>query len=367
MAWTYISSMDEYDKEVQKDRATPGRWTFNRYMYFKPDQYENWSKKMSYSGVPYSAELINHPSIPSANTYLTGPLSAFYVSDIISVNNLSEEEHGDACSYGVVTIEYENKPGNSSNSGGEGTSTQKGTKPWERPVDDFSIVSQESQIPFIKGKEGTGNTIVPVATTAGQVLYDFTTSLYCQRLTWTYYCLPGETFGMTEPLVNSSSYTLFSVFTIAPGCGLLLPPGYKRMWYYEDGSSTGTRYSAWSFEIVVNPKGWDLEFYNVGTKFKKNNQLLDICSWYVFDPAQPTQPVRSYGDFNDMIAAKKQVDTFNKGKPDNQKKFWSGGQVTDKVPLTAAGAIDTGAIGTPNILTRTFHKFEKGSWHLGTR
>ena len=51
MSWTYISSLDEYDKQVTKDTSTPERYTFKRYMYFKPDQYDNWSKVMSEDGI----------------------------------------------------------------------------------------------------------------------------------------------------------------------------------------------------------------------------------------------------------------------------------------------------------------------------
>ena len=70
MSWTYISSLDEYDKQVTKDSSTPERYTFKRYMYFKPDQYDNWSKSMNYTGIPYTAELVGNANIPSAGTYL---------------------------------------------------------------------------------------------------------------------------------------------------------------------------------------------------------------------------------------------------------------------------------------------------------
>jgi len=366
MSWTYISQLDEYDKEVTKDKSVSDRWTFNRYMYFKPDQYDKWSKGQSYTGVPYSAELIGNPNIPSAGTYLTGSLSSFYVNDIVSINNLTEEEHGDACSYAVVIIEYENKAGSS----GSGSSSERVDYPWNKPVDDFSIVSQELQIPFTQGKKEGSNDVVPVATTAGQVLYGFTTSIYTQRLTWTYNCLPGDTYGITAPIVNNRDYTLFSVFTIATGTGLLLPPGYKRMWYYKNGSSNGTRYSQWSFEIIVNPLGWDLEILNAGTQAKFNNNLVDVCSWYVFDPTQQNAaPQKQYGSFNDMMSAKRAVDAHNKNITDkSQHQIWHGDYVQNPVPLTENGEVDTGAIANPaNTFKLKYKKYDKGSWNLGTR
>jgi len=81
--WTY--KFDRIDPTVNKDSGTTGRFTFNRYLYFEPDEYENWSKGNNLTSIPYSAELINNANIPEIGDHLSGSLSAFYVRDIISI------------------------------------------------------------------------------------------------------------------------------------------------------------------------------------------------------------------------------------------------------------------------------------------
>ena len=81
--WTY--KFDRIDPTVNKDSSTVGRFTFNRYLYFEPDEYTNWSKGNQLSSIPYSAEIIGNSNIPAIGSHLSGSLSAFYVRDIISI------------------------------------------------------------------------------------------------------------------------------------------------------------------------------------------------------------------------------------------------------------------------------------------
>lgn len=380
MSWTYIPSMDEYDKEVTKDPSTYDRYTFKRYMYFKPDQYDKWAKGQNYSGVPYTAELVGNSNIPSAGVHLAGSLSNFYVNDIVSINSLSEEEHGDACSYAVVTIEYENKisnsgGGGSSDKGEQSSQPSRGLKPWQRHVEDFTITNQEVQIPLIKGYDVTSGYLNPpmktIATTAGQPLYGFNGSLWIQRLSWTY-CSIGEDYSMDEPLINSSGERLFDKIVIPANKGLLLPPSYKKMYYYEDANDQNPiAYDQWNFEIIVNEaQGFDIEILNAGTKAISGNAVYDICTWYIYDPLNPPGNVtKLYGNFGDMISAKMAVDAYNKTiRNDADKQVWSGDFVQGPVPLTAQGNYDIAAIMNPtNTYKLKYRQYKAGSWNLGTR
>ena len=377
MSWNYISSMDEYDKEVSKDSSTKDRYTFRRYLYFEPSQYDQWMKGGNYSGIPYTAELVGNPNIPSAGTHLDGSLSAFYVNDVVSIINLSEEEHGDHCSYAQVTIEYENKKadsGSGGESGGGSSESQpsRGLKPWERKVDDFQVTNQEIQVPMTEAYEYDEDDYVPVATTAGQVLYGFTCSVWIQRLTWTFNSRSGD-YSIPSAIVNSSDVTLFNKFTIPSNCGLLLPPGYRKMYYYEEGDEEHpTEYDQWNFEIIVNTSSqrFDIPILNAGTKAIIDNNLVDICTWYVYDPSSSSTPIqKEFGSFADMMDAKKQVDQFNKNITDeSQKKVWHGDYVQSPIPITQGGEIDLQAIDDPTLThIRWYTQYEEGSWNLGIR
>lgn len=372
MAWTYIQNMDEYDKEVQKDSSTSNRYTFNRYLYFKPTQYDSWAKGQNYSGVPYTAELVGNANIPSGGTHLTGSLSAFYVSDVVSIKNLSEEDHGDACSYAVVTVEYENKPKSQSGGGGSGESGSSSAQdapnkpPWQRAVEDFTVTNQEISIPLTEAYEYGENDIVPVATTAGQVLYGFTASLWIQRLTWTFNTKSGD-YSMAAPLINDTSVTLFGKVTIPASEGLLLPPGYKRLYYTDQKNGYENEpYDQWTFEIIHNSMGFDIPVLNAGTKAIIDGNLVDICTWYVYDP-NGQDPVKEFGTFAEMMEAKMDVDEYNKNITDEtQKKVWHGDYVQSPVPITEQGEIDTAAIDDPMSTYRRYYaQYEEGTWSLG--
>lgn len=372
MAWTYISSMDEYDKEVSKDSTTKDRYTFRRYLYFKPSQYDQWKKGGIYSGIPYTAELVGNPNIPSAGTYLTGSLSSFYVNDVVSISNLSEQEHGDHCSYARVTIEYENKKanGNGDNGGESSAQSSRGLKPWERKVDDFQITNQEVSVPLTEAFEYDSLEVEPISTTAGQVLYGFTTSIWIQRLTWTFYSKDSN-YSIPSGIINSSEVTLFDKITIPAGYGLLLPPGYRKMyWYKDDNDTSPTEYDQWSFEIIVNTaKGFDIDVINAGTKAIFDKELVDICTWYVYDPESSEVPEKKFGSFADMMDAKKQVDQYNLNIQDEtRKKVWNGDFIQSPIPLDEFGYIDETAIeDASQTYIKTYMQYNAGTWNLGIR
>lgn len=372
MSWNYDPTLDEYDKQVSKDSSTKDRYTFRRYLYFKPSQYDEWMKGGNYSGIPYTAELVGNANIPSAGTHLSGSLSAFYVNDVVSILNLSEEEHGDHCSYAQVTIEYENKKSESSgNGGGSDSQSSKGLKPWERKVDDFQITNQEIQVPMTEAYEYVSDDYVPVATTAGQVLYGFTCSQWIQRLTWTFNSRSGD-YSMPSGIVNESAVTLFDKITIPASCGLLLPPGYRKMYYYENDNDTNpTEYDQWNFEIIVNtsPQGFDTLILNAGTKALLSGNLVDICTWYVYDPNSSAAIEKHFGSFSDMMARKKEVDQYNLNITDEtQKKVWHGDYVQSPIPISQAGGIDRPAIADPSkTYVRWYTQYTEGTWNLGIR
>ena len=108
MSWTYEASLNEYDKEVTQDTSTTGRWTFKRYMYFKPDTYEKWSKGQETESRNFSFDLITNNDFPKLGDPCPDNVN-FYVSSIVSIKNLNSQEHGDHASYCQVTVEYENR------------------------------------------------------------------------------------------------------------------------------------------------------------------------------------------------------------------------------------------------------------------
>lgn len=377
MAWTY--QFDEIDKEVTKDQSTPGRFTFNRYLYFKPDQYEGWSKQQGYSEIPYTAELVGNPAIPSAGTPLSGSLSGFYLKDIMSITNLTTEEHGDHCSYAQVTLEYENISTDTQGNDSAPISYQpsKGLKPWQRKVEDFQITNQSIEVPMIQGWtiEMSGGTPVEVLkdlkTTAGQPLYGQTSQRWVQRLTWTYFS-KDEDYSMSGgPIVNISGVTIFDKITIPEGKGLLMPPSYRKLYYYKNSDDTHPdTYDQWNFEIIVDDTGFFKEFLNAGTKAIISGVPTDICSWYIYTPdIEGRPPVKAFGSFDEMMYFKKQVDEHNKSVSEEANQWvFTGDFVQSPVPLTLSGTIDMSAVyNASETVKRKFRPYEKGIWHLGIR
>ena len=388
MAWTY--KFDEIDKEVTKDTSTPNRFTFNRYLYFEPDQYDDWSKRKSYEGRPFTAELVGNPNIPAIGDHLSGSLSAFYVTDVSSISNLIEEEHSDHCSYAVVTVEYENTPALGSisediiNVWGKGKSDPQpqpqptsGTitrflEPWNEYVADFSVINQEIEVPWTKGYLlGTGNKI-PITNTAGQPIYGMTTSEWIQKISWTVNTREETNYSLSAAIINDTDISLANGKVVIPyGEGLLLPPSFKKL-YFTNDQYTNEPYYQWSFEIIRNPNGFMTEILNAGTKMRPGATStlrpapVDICTWYVYNPSSQVVPAKEFGTFNEMMAAKNEVYEYNKTvQSETAKRVWSGDFVQSPVPLDEYGNIDEIAVTNPNVTySLFFYKYKYGTWNI---
>lgn len=378
MSWTYHPELDELDYEVEKDQSTPGRYSFKRYMYFEPSQYTDWSQGKNTNGVSYTAELVNDPRIPSAGTYLSGLLSAFYVNDIKSIKNMNEQEHGDHASYAKVTLEYENMPSDTSSptyygggsSGRSDSQDEIGLKPWQRKVDDFTVTNQQIEVPLVEAYKfpWSSSSKVKVCNSAKQPFYGQTTSKWARRLTWTFNTQSGN-YAISEPIINQNTVTLFDKITIQDHHGLLFPPGYKKLYYYENSKDAAPQaYDQWTFEILVLPDPQVIQFIDAGTKAIMSGQLLDICSWYVYDPQVPLDTTKKYGSIAEMWQDKLDVEIYNNTiSPSPAKKIWYGDFVQSPVPLLS-GAINTAALTDPNeIELVTYYEYQVGSWNLGIR
>lgn len=371
MSWTYEPSLDEYDKEVTQDTSTAGRWTFKRYMYFKPDSYDNWSIGKPANNKNYSFDLITNDSFPQIGDSCPDNVN-FYVLAIVSIKNLSSEEHGEHSSYCQVTVEYENKKKTvTSSSSGGGGNPNRSKPPWKRPVDDFMVVSQEMTKPLTYAYDGENDQemVVP-STSAGQAFYDLTDSYFIQRATWTFATKDGD-FSIDKPIINAGEVTLFEKISIPEGAGLLLPPGYKKLYWSESGDDDeGEEYDEWSFEILIDTTYFHkLNVLNAGTKFIKGGNLVDICSWYTYDPSESNPPEKNFGSYDEMMKARADVYSKNAAIKDESKKLqWFGDFVQTPIPLTKSGEIDKGAIGYPtDTIRNTYSLYEKGSWDLGVR
>ena len=364
MSWTYEASLNEYDKEVTQDTSTTGRWTFKRYMYFKPDTYDKWSKGEEIGNKNFSFDLITNNDFPKMGDPCPDNIN-FYVSAIVSIKNLNSQQHGDHCSYCQVTVEYENKKKVSSGSSGGNPSKSK--PPWQRPVEDFTVVSQEMSKPLTKAYDADNKYVTP-ATSAGQPYYDLTGSYFIQRATWTYATKSGN-YSLSKPIINSSKETLFGKFEVPAGAGLLLPPGYRKLYWSENGTDNPQDYEEWSFEILIDTTYYhNLTVLNAGTKFKKNSNLVDICTWYVYDPSSSTPPQKQYGDYADMMAARANVHAQNKNIKEESKKLqWFGDFTQSPLPISKSNnSVDTAAIANPSQTEENVYRvYDKGNWHLG--
>ena len=297
----------------------------------------------------------------------------------MSITNLTTEEHGDHCSYAQVTLEYENISTDTQGNDMAPISYQpsKGLKPWQRKVEDFQITNQSIEVPMIQGWtiEMSGGTSVEVLkdfkTTAGQPLYGQTSQRWVQRLTWTYFS-KDEDYSMSGgPIVNISGVTLFDKITIPDGKGLLMPPSYRKLYYYKNSDDTHPdTYDQWNFEIIVDDTGFFKEFLNAGTKAIISGVPTDICSYYIYMPdIEGRPPIKAFGSFNDMMDYKKQVDEHNKSvSEDSDKWVFTGDFVQSPVPLTLSGTIDmSAAYNASETVKRKFRPYEKGVWNLGIR
>lgn len=381
--WTY--ECDRIDPEVTVDDSTQNRFTFNRYLYFKPNSYESWIAN-NISGMTYSAELIDAEQIPSAGTYLSGSLSSFYLNRVTSITNMNKEENPNATSYGVVTLEYENKP--AANSGSKGTTIEyvsadeeyedgkkKDIKPWQQRVNDFTQTTFEISVPFLSGYNISGQ-LIPVQTSARQAYSGVTTSIYGCKYTWTYNTInQNENYSISSAMVNDIRWqgvgVLSGHFDIPVGCGLLLPPTFKVLYYNNPDTASSTRYYQWGFEVlsIPEPYGQYLELYNAGTRAWDSvaSRAYDICTWYTQIPSAQVPPLKYYGNFKDMITQKRAVETFNKTALDADKRTFTGDFVNQPVPLTATGGIDINALNGGPKLTNKYLKYKPGRWLLAWR
>lgn len=362
--WTYEPSLNEYDKEVTQDTSTPGRWTFKRYMYFKPDTYNEWSTGQETSNKNFSFDLLTNKDFPKLNDACPDNAN-FYVSSIVSIKNLSSEEHGEHSSYCQITVEYENKAKKKNQSGNNPNKTKP---PWERPVEDFTVTSQEMTCPLTYAYNEDNKLVVP-ATTAGQPYYDLNDVYYIQRATWTFASKSGN-YYIHYPTINKSQVTLFDAVVIPEGAGLLLPPGYKRLFWAEAGDEVGEPYDEWTFEILIDTTYYHkLNVLNAGTKFLKDNNLVDICSWYVYDPSSSTPPEKKFGSYDEMMNARSQVYQKNQNIKDESKKLqWFGDFIQSPVPISTGGGVDISAINNPSLTIKNQYRvYNEGSWKIGER
>lgn len=370
MSWTYEPYLNEYDKEVTQDTSTPDRWTFRRYMYFKPDSYDDWSTGKYISSNNYSFDLITASEFPKVGDPCPENVK-FYVSAIISIKNLSSEEHGPHASYCQVTVEYENikkKVTESSSVSSGNPNRQKA--PWKRPVEDFTVISQEISKPLTWAYNVVTKNWETPATTAGQPFYDLTDSYFIQRATWTYATKDNEDYSLDAPCINKSTVKLFKKFEVPAQAGLLLPPAYRKLYWSKDGSGDGEAYHEWSFEILIDTTNKHLiNIINAGTKCFSESNLVDICSWYVYDPSGKNEPKKNYGSYNDMMKARAEVHSKNKTIANESEKLqWYGDFVQTPIPLNDVGEIDTSAIQDPKkVLRLKYCSYYEDNWNLGMR
>lgn len=393
--WTY--QFDRIDPELEADDSTFGRYTFNRYLYYEPNSYESW-RKNSLNSLTYSAELIYADEIPASGATLSGILSGFYFHRVKEITNMNEEDHPNATSYGIITLEYENMPADDQGGGGGASASSRATadakydeqgkavkvKPWEERVGDMTQTIVDFTQPFISGwLLGEGNITSSLISGAvwSQVQnkarqpYDMTVNYYGSKYTWTYNTLSNlENYSIPYPIVNVEDFhgigTLAGKINIPAGRGMLMCPSWKLLFYNDDEAKTSTPFYQWSFEIIYDPRGQFYEVYNAGTRAidAATSGVYDICTWYVEDPAVQTPPLKYYGNFKQMIAAKKSVDLYNKTATEENQKVFTGDFVTQPVPLTMTGQIDFNAInGLTRKTTLRWLKGNPGRWHLAWR
>ncbi len=402
MSWTYKPELDELEKDIQRDESTDDRWTFHRYMYFEPSQYDDWSKGKEISGVSHLMELKDHPSIPSAGVNLTGALSAFYVKEISSIDTMTSEDHMDQLSYGVVDILYENKKEASDATGGF---ISEDLKPWELPVEDFLVSYVANEVPAkgIKNYDPDETTFSSLLVdyprnSANDVIYDMTMPNFTQRITWSV-ATKDKDFSFSSAFVNNNEVTFWNnvnyngkyhtggiyhggKITIAEGKGLFLPPSLKRA-FYKNKNGKYEAYDVWSYEVIVDPQGHTLKYKDVGKRALSQpyyddddesvlSTIFDICAWYTITPDEqnPSKPkyLRDFGDFDKMMEARDKVNEYNQKLNNDtlrQATFY-GDFVQEPVPLHL-GEINKDALsGTGEFYDQSLFIYEWKDVDLGT-
>lgn len=373
MNWIY--KFYRVDPSVEKDSQTKGRFTFNVYYYFQPVEYENWAAGNTIQNMTYSAELITHPDFPKIGTHLEGALSGFYIRDILSIENLNEEDNAQAVSYAVITCECENtiskqqQQNNSaiarSSASFSSNSATPDAKPWEKPIEDFTVTPVAKQVPFISGY--FDDKWVPIVTTANQNIQGITTDIYTARITWTYLTNLQTNYSLRLPVVNEDDVQLNTIY-IPAKCGLLMPPSMRKLWYFQSQLDTNpTPYYSWSFEIILDWRKHLVTAFNAGTcALDDNGNQYDICAWYIVDPSKEYQPNRKFGPPEEMIKAKKQVQEKNELRSPNNTITFTGDFVQDNVPLTKEGKIDyTGMQDPSKRHLLEWYQYRYGKWNLG--
>lgn len=363
--WTY--KFYRVDPNLQIDTETDDRYTFNVYYYFQPSEYIQWAKNGNLSNIPYSAQIISNVNFPKVNDYLPSPLNNFYIKQITNITNLNSEDNPQAVSYAVVQCLVQNKKSSQQQAqqiqSGQSETSERGLKPWERGVDDLSYTPRLGSIPM-EWAYGDNNEKTPVQTTAGQLIQNLTTDGYSASITWTYRTKSSTSWIVDTPVVNKNDQTILDRYFIKAGCGLFMPPTVRDLYYFEnENDKAGELYYEWSFEILFNPRGHKVEIYNAGTQCRRNGKLYDICTWYVYDPANPGQTEKKYGIYSEMIVQKKAVEEYNSSLTEgSETKTFTGDFISQPVPLTEAGDIDTNAINGGEKYILQFNKYPVLDW-----
>lgn len=370
MSWTYKSELDQVEVDLQKDTSTDGRWTFHRLMYFEPSQYQDWSQQKITSGTSYLTDLLTNPNIPSKGDILTGGnynISGFYVVDINSIKTMTSDDNLDKFSYAVVDILYQNKKGSST---GDYSSKNNDLKPWERPVEDFTVTYTEQAVPaqyissYVEGGQDVlTNVRCYPETTAGQLVYDLTMPKYTRKISWSI-ATRNKDYSLSAAFMNDNEFSFWNKtkvkgqtynggkITIKPGEALILPPGLRRM-FYEEKDGSLTPYDLWSYEMIIDEENHHLlKWRNAGTQAIHSQTSISggttrdrehICCWYTITPVTEEGNISysysmQYGFYDAMRAAEQAVNQFNLQITDPFKRaIFHGEFVTDNVPLQGTG------------------------------
>lgn len=355
MAWTY--QCDRIDATVTVDSQKYGRATFYRYLYFKPSAYDTWSKTGNITSLNYSAELLSDSHIPAKGDHLSGTLSGFYAVHIEDISNLNKQVNAQPVSYAVVKILYQNTtaPSTDSNNNSNSSSNENGQRePWLQHVSDFVQTPYEINMPFKTAWNNVTQAFdIAVQNSAKQEFANLTTSIYGQKITWTFATLDGDVdYSHTKPYVNNNVVQIGdSKCTVNIGQGLWMPPSRKRLWWIDSkNQARSTPYYVWNFEVITNPLGHVCEVFDAGTKMIQPSLsgtasgVVDICTWYVDDPTVAAALTKHYGGPKEMIAARNYVKNTNASRPDNQKLTFTGDLINNPIPLNANGYPDLSAI-----------------------
>lgn len=236
------------------------------------------------------------------------------------------------------------------------------TAPWKLPPDGFTVTYPETKKPFELAYNEKSERKVRVQNRAGSALIADTID-YDAEFSFNYNVksLSANTGFEYSGTVNKDAITVAGI-TFNKQSAFMKPLTIQRIRVFENSGAIKWTYDRVSVKIISRKGGWGRRFLNVGTEaiFESGKRAEQI---YAYRANQESETLGNVVYTNAAGIAKETK------RLEDLDKVFGYEEVTEPLPLTEDGFVDTATIDNPtdgdgntNYQTLTFREFEEKSW-----